>query len=225
MMFRKTIAALAFSALTFGSAQALTIDTFNFDQTVSSTGGLVSDVVSDAASILGIEREASINQLGPGGSASTIAFNTGLPGFMTLGNTNALSVTNIVYDGIGSAGLGGIDFTQGASQNAFNLFIVSGDFPTDVTLTVSSASGTSALTLSTPGLASNVPFIFEYSDFTGTADFSLAESIQIQLVTTNTQADLQLDFFGTTSTIPEPMTLAILGLGLAGLSFARKRRA
>jgi hypothetical protein len=48
---------LTFSGLTIGSAQALMIDTFNFDQTVSSTSGIVSDTVSDAASILGTERE------------------------------------------------------------------------------------------------------------------------------------------------------------------------
>ena len=47
----------------------------------------------------------------------------------------------------------------------------------------------------------------------GAADFTLADSVQIGIVTTNTQAYLQLDFFGTTdTTIPEPGVLAILGL-------------
>ena len=48
--------------------------------------------------------------------------------------------------------------------------------------------------------------------------------INIQLTTTTTVSDLQLDFFGTTSEIPEPAVLAILGLGLTGLGFARRFR-
>jgi hypothetical protein len=132
---------------------------------------------------------------------------------LTLRNTNALSQTTILYDGIGAAGIGPVDFTQGGAQDPFNLFIVSGDCSTNVTLTVKSASGTSTLIPPTPGLATNVPFIFEYSAFTGAADFTLADSVQIGIVTTNTQAYLQLDFFGTTdTTIPEPGVLAILGL-------------
>ena len=144
---------------------------------------------------------------------------------MTLRNTNELSQTTILNDGIGAAGIGPVDFTQGGAQDAFNLFIVSGDFSTNVTLTVTSASGTSTLIPPTPGLATNVPFIFEYSACTGAADFTLADSVQIGIVTTNAQVYLQLDFFGTTdTTIPEPGVLAILGLGLMGLGFARRRR-
>jgi len=71
----------------------------------------------------------------------------------------------------------------------------------------------------------SIPHLFEYSAFTGAADFTLADSVQIGIVTTNTQAYLQLDFFGTTdTTIPEPGVLAILGLSLMGLGFARRRR-
>ena len=111
------------------------------------------------------------------------------------------------------------------SSPVISRLIVSGDFSTNVTLTVKSASGTSTLIPPTPGLATNVPFIFEYSAFTGAADFTLADSVQIGIVTTNTQAYLQLDFFGTTdTTIPEPGVLAILGLSLMGLGFARRRR-
>ena len=91
-----------------GSAQALTIDTFNTNQSVIDGlgGGATSSVVSDLTNILGTDRTVSINQLGPGGTPSEININTGTPGILTLGNTDAFSVSNITYNGIGGAGLG-----------------------------------------------------------------------------------------------------------------------
>jgi hypothetical protein len=84
---------------------------------------------------------------------------------------------------------------------------------------------TSSLMVSSVGLGVNVPLLFEYTSFIGgPVDFTMIDSIIIGLVTTNNQADLQLDFFGTTTEVAEPGVLAVLGLGLAGLGLVRRRR-
>lgn len=226
-MFKTTLTAIAFSALMIGSAQALTIDTFNTDQVVSdgAGGGATGSVVSDAANILGTDRGVSIEQLGPGLTASTININTGTPGLMTLGNTDAFSVSTILYAGVGGAGLGGVDVTEGGSDDRFSLFQVSGDFPTLVGITVGDGTNIASLTLPSVPVGLNVPLHFEYASFVGgPVDFTMIDFISIDLVTQNTQADLQLDFFGTTTEMPEPTALAVIGLGLAGIGLMRRRR-
>ena len=52
----------------------------------------------------------------------------------------------------------------------------------------------------------------------------MLDMINIELSTTTPVSDLHLDFFGTTTEIAEPGVLAILGLGLASLGQARRRR-
>ncbi len=226
-MFKTTLSAITFSALLLGSAQALTIDTFNTNQSVIDGlgGGATSSVVSDAVNILGTDRTVSIEQLGPGGTASEININTGTPGILTLGNTDAFSVSNITYNGIGGAGLGGVDVTEGGSDDRFTLFVVFGDFPTGIQLTVSDGTNTASLSAATPAFAVATPLFFEYTSFVGgPVDFTMIDMINIQLTTTTPVSDLQLDLFGTTSEIPEPGVLAILGLGLAGLGLVRRPR-
>jgi hypothetical protein len=226
-MFKTTLSVIAFSALMLGSAQALTIDTFNTNQSVVDGigGGASSSVASDATNILGTDRTVSIEQLGPGNTPSEININTGTAGILTLGNTDAFSVSNITYNGIAGAGLGGVDVTEGGNDDRFTLFVVFGDFPTDIELTVSDGANTASLQLSSPAFAIGTPLFFEYASFIGgPVDFTTIDMINIQLTTTTTVSDLQLDFFGTTSEIPEPAVLAILGLGLTGLGFAQRFR-
>lgn len=230
-MFKTTLSAIAFSALMLGSAQALTIDTFNTDQVVldSSPGasdGATTSTVSDGANILGTDRIVSVDQLGAGQTASQVNINTGTPGLLTLGNTDAFSVSNITYNGIAGAGLGGEDLTEGGTDDRFSLFQVSGDFPTNITITVTDTlANTAALMVSSAPLGVGVALQFEYIDFIGGAvDFTMIDYINIELLTTNDQADLQLDFFGTTTEVAEPGVLAVLGLGLAGLGLIRRRR-
>ena len=52
----------------------------------------------------------------------------------------------------------------------------------------------------------------------------MLDMINIELSTKTPVSDLHLDFFGTTTEIAEPGVLAILGLGLARIGLAWRRR-
>ena len=232
-MIRKTLAAIAFTALTSSSAFALTIDAFDFSQTVTDPpgGSASTGTVFDAASILGGERFVSVQTL-TGVTSAMISINDGSNGLMTLSNSANTSSSFLLYDGVGAAGLGGVDATEAGAQNAFDLRIVLNDFAATIAITVGSASGESVLSQSTGGgipPASNIPLIFEYSNFITTlgsgATFTALDFIRIDISAPFQATDLQLDFFGTTNTeIPEPGSLALVGLGLAGIGLARRRR-
>lgn len=228
-MFRKTLAAIAFTTLTIGSAQALTIDDFSTTLLLSDPGTTAGSATAAATSIIGTEREASISRL-TGADPATLAFNSGGTGTLSIANgTGGTSSSVVVWDGVGASGLGGVDLTVGGAQDALDLRIIANDFAAIVTITViDTLAGGSSLSLASPGGIpgpSSIPFLFEYTNFIGTADFTSIDLIALTVDTPFNATDIELDFLGTTTTeIAEPETLLILGLGLAGLGLVRRRK-
>jgi hypothetical protein len=244
LKFRISGVAAAIALMISVNAHAVIIvDTFNTTQRLSTTGlppaSGTSGTVTDGANILGAEREASISGTG----TATLDINDPFSGELELSNNSGVTSTSVLrYDGggtgVGAAGLGGVDFTQSGSQNAFELAILFNDSSMSITIEVASAGGSSILTVATPGgiFSGSFPLFFEYSSFatlTGAgADFTGLDSIEHVLATSFGATDLTMDFLGTTSTleappnvIAEPSPLTILSLGLIGLAYYRRRKA
>ena len=246
-MFKKAVSVVALAAavtFTAGAAHALTIDDFNTTQslTASTTAVPVSSFVTAApTSIVGGEREATLIR-NSGADPATLNFNSGASGTLSVANgTGGTSLSTVVWDGSADAGslaldtlgLGGVDFTVGGLQNAFDLRVVANDFPAAITIDVYSGSDASTLTLNSTGLIpgpASVPLLFEFASFNtlsgAGADFTNIGAIVLTINATFNATDIELDFFGTTTTqVPEPGPLAALGLGLGLLAFSRRRKA
>ena len=140
MKFRISGMAAAIALMISVNAHAVIIvDTFNTTQRLSTTGlppaSGTSGTVTDGANILGAEREASISGTG----TATLDINDPFSGELELSNNSGVTSTSVLrYDGggtgVGAAGLGGVDFTQSGSQNAFELAILFDDLPMSITI-------------------------------------------------------------------------------------------
>jgi opacity protein-like surface antigen len=151
-------AVAAIALMTGGTANALVFDTFGTTTNLTDTtiGGDVTDTIVDGANILGGERETFLSL--QSGSQADVDINSPNPGVLSLNNdTGSRSNLTLRYDGVGAAGLGGVDATEGGAHNAFDLFIQFDDSPIDIRLTAFSATGSSDLLLSAPGNIFNVP--------------------------------------------------------------------
>ena len=231
-MFRKTLAAVAFSVLTIGSANALTIDDFSVTQILSDPGPSFSTVSGTSTSIIGTERSASVTR-DSGADPATLAFNSGSTGTMSISNgPGGTSTSVVVWDGVGTAGLGGEDLTVGGAQDAFDLRLIANDFAAQIIISVTDTLGNvSDLNQSSPGGIpgpADIPLLFEFANFSplsgAGANFSTVDSIVLTVIADLNQTDIELDFFGTTTTeMSEPGMIAVLGLSLLGLRLARRR--
>lgn len=192
--------------------------------------------ISASGSMLGGERDIYVDLVErlPGGSASnanvtvsggTFSFNLG---------SQARGTAAITYDGSNDAikgnvvdgGLGGVDITDAGANTGFLLDVLFADAGFDFLINVwnSDLSANVSGTFTSLGTAaSNTRKIsFDDAQFGG-FDFSSIGALQFVIDPTAgfTSLDLSLD---RVSTVPEPTTVAVFGLGLLALGLGRKKR-
>ncbi len=146
------------------------------------------------------------------------------------------TVTTITYNGIGNAGLGGIDLTSGFSNNRFLFEFISAEaqpLPNtnalDLAVIVGSASGTSSADVSLPNSLSpfNIEIFFsQLTPLTGSgATLTNVESIVVKFNSIKQVPNIDFELHAI-SAVPEPigfLSMAIGGvMGCCGLKLARR---
>lgn len=210
------------------SAATITIDDFQ-DQQFVLPGS--SDAVQGSG-ILGGEREATYvsEENNPFGANLQVG-----NGFLTLNSFFPLVEADLVWDGLGNSGLGGVDLTDGGTEAglAIDIFGIGTSVPDpELTLTFSlldldGNESTSVQSFATDFLLDNaslnspVTAFFGFGGFAGTADVSRIDSIALNIIG---PSGLDLNF-GPVKTAPVPEPLTILGsMAAVGFGVAMKRR-
>jgi|GEM_PF-1263768 len=215
-------------------AQALTIDTF--DQTAqtlsSSTPGDFSSVNTAPGEVIDNNRVLTIVSVSPGGATPTISVDSVLtPNALSVAHDpGESSVTSVTWGLAG--GLGGLDLTDGGVSNALLIDIGFIDTNVNITFKVKETNNqpgtgtpnigdTATLTLNNLGVGVST---FLFSSFTNfnIVNFESVGRIVME-INGGIGSDLVLNLVETNE-LPEPSSLVLMGLGLAGFSFLRKRK-
>lgn len=205
----------------FSTAQGIITDS-------SADGNPVSDFIN--GTMLGAERDVSVNTTSGAFSATTMT--TGGVLYFTIG-TGVVASTTITWDGndddatsLDATGLGGIDLSQGATLDAFDLGISNSDRASNMTITVyTDAANFSQITLAVPITPSADNHTIPFADFgigggTG-ADFSNVGAITLS-IDGDDGLDIELDHFEAVSSlvVTKTDTLQVDGLVVDGLAGA-----
>lgn len=233
-MTKSTIARAAITAAVLwlaapGPASAILIDDFtdNDVSLVTPENGQASAVVNSATA-LGGEREMVLTA--SGGWAAIIPDVEGILQIQSGGATSTLLLT---YDGdepdatalsnFNATGLGGMDLSDGQFELRTH---ASGPFSATFRVFTDAENSSVASVTLTPGTSGTFEtFFVSADDFVGTADLSNVGALQIEFQTEG-ECSLTYDFIqtGSVSVIPEPSSLALLGVGALGFFGCRHRR-
>lgn len=186
-------------------AAVLTIDHFDTVQgpLIASIGSPASSSVS-GANILGVERDMQISV--PSGSAASASARALDSQLMHSQDSGVFAQTLVQWDGVDGTmtlnptGLGGVDLTQGNTQNGLAVTVLLNDLPIDLKFTVYSGANSSTTTLTLPGgqpsTAGAKDYYIPYAAFAtlagSGADFTNVGAVELLIDGYNDATDLTI---------------------------------